>query len=361
MAHLLERARVESGRLGYFCGLCRQTWVHEPRSACPSVPAYFSWGAVQAAGLHTQTQWRALRRRVITDAQPKGAIPSRSSWYWLYGEGQTTPMRDASAAQRAVLERGRQTQRTCRRCGLAYESVAELNRRQICSTCIDEARARREQERYAEARALASDWARDLLKATDWVLLDTETTGLGEAEIVEIGIVASDGAALLTTYVRPTAPITPAATAIHGITDALVANAPSWPEVYTQIVEALQGKRIVAYNADFDGGMVARSCLLHGLADVESRWVDLMEPYADWWGEWSEYWSDYRWQPLPGGGHRALDDCRAALAVLRRMAALETPALASQATWGPDVADDTAETPDADVSPLARSAQTGRT
>jgi DNA polymerase-3 subunit epsilon len=46
-----------------------------------------------------------------------------------------------------------------------------------------------------------------------------------------------------------------------------------------------------------------------------------MKRYAQFVGEWSERYEDYRYQPLPGGDHRALGDARAALAVLRRMAA----------------------------------------
>jgi hypothetical protein len=34
------------------------------------------------------------------------------------------------------------------------------------------------------------------------------------------------------------------------------------------------------------------------------------------------YHQSYKWQPL-GGGHSALDDCRAALATLREMAQVE--------------------------------------
>jgi hypothetical protein len=50
------------------------------------------------------------------------------------------------------------------------------------------------------------------------------------------------------------------------------------------------------------------------------RWHCLMTLYAAYVGDWSDYWESYRWQPL-NGGHRALEDCQAALGVLREMAA----------------------------------------
>ena len=51
-----------------------------------------------------------------------------------------------------------------------------------------------------------------------------------------------------------------------------------------------------------------------------------METYAEWVGEWSDYFGSYKWQPLPGGDHDAVGDAQAALAVLRRMAAGESTA-----------------------------------
>lgn len=46
--------------------------------------------------------------------------------------------------------------------------------------------------------------------------------------------------------------------------------------------------------------------------DVE----DVMIPYSDWVGDWSDYHGNNRWQPLQGG-HRAAGDCRAVLDCLR--------------------------------------------
>lgn len=50
------------------------------------------------------------------------------------------------------------------------------------------------------------------------------------------------------------------------------------------------------------------------------RFEDVMLPCSEWVGEWSDYWGDYAWQPLIGGEHRALSDCRALLERLKEMA-----------------------------------------
>lgn len=92
-------------------------------------------------------------------------------------------------------------------------------------------------------RAVAAR-AQELLSTDTVVLLDTETTGVGEdAEIIEIAILDVDGTQLLNTLVRPTQPIPAEATAIHRITDKMVASAPTWPEVAPNSSQSLLGER----------------------------------------------------------------------------------------------------------------------
>lgn len=111
------------------------------------------------------------------------------------------------------------------------------------------------------------------------VFLDTETTGLDEqAEIVEIAILALDGACLLSTYIRPSIPLTSAAMAVHGITEEILANAPSWPEVAPQVFTFLNGQTVVAHNADFDARMLAQTNQRYGLTCPDPRnWICTMK------------------------------------------------------------------------------------
>jgi len=86
------------------------------------------------------------------------------------------------------------------------------------------------------------------------LVLDTETTGLEDgAEIVQLGLLAPDGRVLLETLIRPARAIPVDAAAIHGITDAAVAGAPTFPQIYSSLLEACGDKRIVAYNATLIG------------------------------------------------------------------------------------------------------------
>jgi DNA polymerase-3 subunit epsilon len=84
-------------------------------------------------------------------------------------------------------------------------------------------------------------------------ILDLETTGTDakEARIVEISILKlyPDGSRdLRTRRVNPGVPIPPEATAVHGITDADVADAPPFSRIAAGVVEFLDGCDLCGFN-----------------------------------------------------------------------------------------------------------------
>jgi DNA polymerase-3 subunit epsilon len=176
----------------------------------------------------------------------------------------------------------------------------------------------------------------DILRDNDYVVLDTETTGLeAPAEIVSIAIVHADGTVLLDTLVKPVNPIPADATRIHGITDADVANAPSWAEVQPKVVAAIYGTTVIAYNASYDFKMLSLADQAAGLPEKNykhnARWGCAMKYYAEWWGEWSDYKNDYRWQSLSKAmtqqglpvieAHHAMGDVLMTLSLLKKLIA----------------------------------------
>jgi DNA polymerase-3 subunit epsilon len=167
------------------------------------------------------------------------------------------------------------------------------------------------------------DWACDLLERKDWVILDTETTGTLEFdEIVQVAILSYDGKTLLDTLVRPTQPIPFDATAIHGITNDDVKDAPLFPEVYEKLEGIIHEKRLVIYNAQFDVRLIQQSLAKHNLLPfgLDLEYVDCaMLMYSAWVGELWPY-GGYKWQKLESGDHTALGDCRATLELIKKMA-----------------------------------------
>jgi len=170
---------------------------------------------------------------------------------------------------------------------------------------------------------IATQWARSLLKREDWVILDTETTGLSQIdEIIQVAIIAPDGSMLLDTLVHPKQPVSAAAIAVHGITNATLEESPTFREIYEQFKAVISGKTIVIYNASFDLRLIKQTLKTHHLPQIEINPEQVecaMLKYSAWTGEiWSH--GNYKWQKLPGGDHTALGDCQATLEIIKKMA-----------------------------------------
>ena len=193
---------------------------------------------------------------------------------------------------------------------------------------------------HREAIRRARQWV-----SSDLVVFDTETTSLMPAEIVEISVVDQDGDVLLDTLVKPVTLIEPSAYEVHGISDDDCKDAPTITDLLPQLEDAFANKLILSYNLDFDAQALRNSFLLRGKYawDAYTRFRDyaitnyacIMLLYAEFGCDWSEYHRSYTWQSLGDAAHgcrvsveaqphRALNDARTALAVLRHMAERET-------------------------------------
>jgi len=156
----------------------------------------------------------------------------------------------------------------------------------------------------------------------DTVYLDTETTGLYPehgARIVEIAILDDDGRPLLDTLVNPGCEIPREASDIHGITDAMVADAPVLDSLESQIDAATGGRHVVIYNAGFD------TRFFPDRLERAGRVSCAMLAFADEYGEigwrgtptWKKlsFAADHIGYRFEGSAHRALADTLACRAV----------------------------------------------
>lgn len=173
-----------------------------------------------------------------------------------------------------------------------------------------------------------------VIRRGDFLVLDTETTGLERGEICQIALIDAQGEALLHTLVKPVGRIPSDATRIHGITNADVADAPNWGAVSAQLEPLIRGRDVVVYNAVFDRRMMQQSSEAAKLPRVEwkslARFWCAMDAFAEAFGDWNARRASYRWQKLTTaaayyhlpvvGAHSALGDCRMTLAVVKRMA-----------------------------------------
>ena len=107
----------------------------------------------------------------------------------------------------------------------------------------------------------------------EYVVFDVETTGLspwGGDEIIEIGAMKIYGNELdennvFHSLVNPGRMIPPDAMAINGITNEMVANAPSAQEIIPKFLDFVGTARLVAQNAKFDMGFLMKYLALFNL------------------------------------------------------------------------------------------------
>jgi len=98
------------------------------------------------------------------------------------------------------------------------------------------------------------------------IVLDTETTGLDHQNgdrIVEIGAIElinhvptgrSDG--IFHRYINPDCAMSPEAAAVHGLTDAFLADKPVFAEIVGAFLEFIGDAPLVIHNAPFDMGFL---------------------------------------------------------------------------------------------------------
>jgi DNA polymerase III subunit epsilon len=164
------------------------------------------------------------------------------------------------------------------------------------------------------------------------VAIDTETTGRDPINdrIVEVAVVTSDGKNITertSWLLNPGRPIPKEASDIHGITDADVADKPTFGDVMPSILATLAGKVPLAYNAEFDKAFLTAEC--DRCSVVAGRPVPALRRNVEWLDPliWvREIQRSERSRALGevcqrlgiplDNAHRATDDAEAALKVL---------------------------------------------
>jgi DNA polymerase-3 subunit epsilon len=149
---------------------------------------------------------------------------------------------------------------------------------------------------------------------TQPVFIDTETTGLStNAEIVEICIIDHDSSLLFESLIRPRRLIPADVIRVHGITNEMVHDAPTWLQVWPEVEAVLRSRSVGIYNAEFDLRMFQQSHLANGLPLrlPPSRIFCIMKLFSDYSGafKWLKL-EEARAQchiPIPNS-HRARDD-----------------------------------------------------
>lgn len=192
------------------------------------------------------------------------------------------------------------------------------------------------------AKIDAIEWASNMLEKP-FVILDTETTGLHDGEIVSISVINHLGETLLDTLVKPVRGIPQEAINVHGITMDMVSGSPGFESVARRLLPIITGRNVVIYNAVYDRKMLHQSAEKCGMEKIDwktyATFHCAMEWYAQYYGDWNSYHQSYRWQKLTHAceqlgidqgaitapAHSALGDCLRTLALIKALAALTHP------------------------------------
>jgi DNA polymerase III epsilon subunit-like protein len=168
------------------------------------------------------------------------------------------------------------------------------------------------------------------------IVFDTETTGLTlhprapaekQPRMIEFGAVLldRDGSVVEEAGMlcNPQEPITPEITKITGLTDADVADAPTFEQLLPQLVRLFgEASCVVAHNLPFDRAIIRGELMRLGVTDFPWPVNEFctVQLYADEWGRnprLIELYAAVMGEPL-AQTHRALDDVLALVKIIQK-------------------------------------------
>ena len=119
----------------------------------------------------------------------------------------------------------------------------------------------------------------------------------------------------------------------------MVKEAPTFVDIFDDLKLILQDHQVlVAYNVKYDVRMLRQCCKRYNTKGLEEihcieHPIDIMEPYAEFWGDFKPYFGSYTWQKLTSAckqqginvvaEHSAAGDCKLTLALIKKIASME--------------------------------------
>lgn len=161
----------------------------------------------------------------------------------------------------------------------------------------------------------------------DFTVIDVETANPNLASICQVGVAVFRNGKLhelWSSLVNPNDYFHHINVSVHGIDESMVLSAPSWAEVYPQILPFVTGQ-IVASHMPFDRTATLRACHGAGLEHFDCTWLDTARVARRAWSEFSR--SGYGLKNLAANfgisfeHHDAAEDARAAGEILLRAVA----------------------------------------
>ena len=149
------------------------------------------------------------------------------------------------------------------------------------------------------------------------IYYDTETTGTksDKDRVIEIALFDPERDVAWSTFIQPGCPIPPDATAIHHITDAMVASAPTFQEIVPQLVAFCEGDTVLlAHNNDqFDVLFLQQEFIRAVVPMPNWKYIDTLKWARRYRPDLPRHTLQFLreiYQIPPNQAHRALDDVK---------------------------------------------------
>ena len=170
-----------------------------------------------------------------------------------------------------------------------------------------------------------------LLQLDDFLILDTETTGIGKgAEICELAIISyKTGEVLFNSLICPCKLAeyeVSKAREITGITSEALSNAPWLDTVWNEVLDILKSKHITSFNTSFDLKVIRNSAQVWNIDVPPFDATCLMQLTTAWFN--LDYWLNLDEaasllgidiEAIEGDRHRALFDVRVTRAIIQKL------------------------------------------
>ena len=121
-----------------------------------------------------------------------------------------------------------------------------------------------------------------LSQGTVYTVIDTETTGLHpqDCRVIQIGALKCKQNHIIDTFealINPLCPIPPTATAIHHITNDMVANAPEIKVILPVFCDFIKNTVLVGHNVQFDLYCIAHELELCNMKPITNKAIDTLQ------------------------------------------------------------------------------------
>lgn len=164
-----------------------------------------------------------------------------------------------------------------------------------------------------------------------YVAIDIETTGLdahGGDRVIEIAALRFHRGNILdsfVTFVNPQRPVTYGAYLVHGITDDMLQKAPSFGDIFDNLVKHIDGDVTVFHNAPFDLKFLRRESRIIGRSWVKNPVIDTLKLSRQMTGGVRGHSLHSLSKKLGTGkpNHRAMDDAHATGKILLELSCIE--------------------------------------